>query len=174
MKLKNLLFLSLCYFAINAKNVSYSYDSAGNRVKREILFEKQSAPSRDISNPEYFSEVLDEKEIRIYPNPTEGLLKIEIKGYTDSDECGLSIFNMSGQQLQNMDVVGRTVAQAYNIIGKIDNVTYLDGMGALSGATGDCYSAAFTIGHYSFGPKLGFPTSTPKDLSKFTIWDFIL
>lgn len=104
MKLKILLFLSLCFFAVPAKNVSFSYDSTGNRVKREILIEKQSAPSRDISNPEYFSEMLAEKEIRIYPNPTEGLLKIEIKGYEDSDECSLSIFNMSGQQLQNMDV----------------------------------------------------------------------
>ena len=55
--------------------------------------------------------------------------------------------------------VGNLVAHGYNLAGKIDNVTYLEGMLALSGPTGDTFEAghsnelAFTIGHYSFGPK---------------------
>lgn len=104
MRLKLLFLLYICFFAINAKNVSFSYDNVGNRVKREIIVEKKAAPSRETANPEYFSEMLSEKEIRIYPNPTDGFLKIEISGYEDSDECSLSIFNMSGQQLQRIIV----------------------------------------------------------------------
>lgn len=50
-----------------------------------------------------------------------------------------------------MSLLGKWVSHGYNIAGKIDGVTDMDGMLALSGATsGD---AAMTIGHYSLGPK---------------------
>lgn len=47
-------------------------------------------------------------------------------------------------------LLGNFVAEAYNIVGKVDGVTELDGMLALSGTTNG--NSAFTIGHYSFGP----------------------
>lgn len=58
-------------------------------------------------------------------------------------------------------VVGNVTAHGFNIAGAIDNVSYMDGMLALSGPTGTRYdddkelynTKAFTIGHYSFGPK---------------------
>lgn len=50
-------------------------------------------------------------------------------------------------------VVGNIVAQRYNTIGLVKSVTYLDGMAALSGPTGENTEKAFTIGHYSMGPK---------------------
>lgn len=46
--------------------------------------------------------------------------------------------------------IGNIIGQTLNFFGKVDNVTYMDGMLALSGVTGD--GRAFTIGHYSFGP----------------------
>lgn len=105
MRLIFLIFLSFCSFTVYAKKVSFSYDNAGNRVKREIIVETKSVPSKDNLNPEYFSEILSEKEVRIYPNPTDGLLKVEICGFEDSDECSLAIFNMSGQQLHKKNVM---------------------------------------------------------------------
>ena len=51
-----------------------------------------------------------------------------------------------------VSLIGNTFAHGYNLAGKIDNVTYMDGMLALSGPTGGDNSA-FTLGHYSFGPK---------------------
>ena len=47
--------------------------------------------------------------------------------------------------------IGNIVAHSLNVVGKVDNVTYMDGMLALSGVTSG--TGAFTIGHYSFGPK---------------------
>lgn len=73
MKQKLLLLLSVSLLSANADTVSFPYDSAGNRVKREIIVEKKSAPSH--AGTEYFSEIISEKEIKIYPNPTEGVLK---------------------------------------------------------------------------------------------------
>ena len=59
-----------------------------------------------------------------------------------------------------VSAIGNIVAHGYNFAGKIDNVTVMDGMLALSGATGLTFNdsgipneKAFTIGHYSFGPK---------------------
>ena len=51
-----------------------------------------------------------------------------------------------------VSLIGNTFAHGYNLAGSIDNVTYMDGMLALSGPTGGDNSA-FTLGHYSFGPK---------------------
>lgn len=48
-------------------------------------------------------------------------------------------------------LVGNIVSQVYNTVGKVDDVTYLDGMAALSGATHG--NSAMTIGHYSLGPE---------------------
>ena len=47
--------------------------------------------------------------------------------------------------------VGNTVAHYCNIIGKVDRVTDFEGMLALSGVSPG--NSAFTIGHYSMGPK---------------------
>lgn len=48
-------------------------------------------------------------------------------------------------------VIGNTVSQLYNTIGKVDRVTDMDGMLALSGATKG--NSSVTIGHYSLGPN---------------------
>ncbi len=48
-------------------------------------------------------------------------------------------------------IIGNITANGANILGKIDNVTHMDGMLALSNVTNG--EAAFTIGFYSFGPK---------------------
>lgn len=47
--------------------------------------------------------------------------------------------------------VGNLVAESYNTIGRVDHVTYLDGIVALGGATSG--SSAVTIGHYTMGPE---------------------
>lgn len=56
-------------------------------------------------------------------------------------------------------MIGNHSAHILNLLGTVDNVTYMDGMLALSGVTNG--EKAFTIGHYSFGPK-GY-TATWKD-----------
>lgn len=90
--------MAMPYFSI-AQNVKFSYDNAGNRVKREIVMKTKSPYEEVSTKPECFSEKLSEKEIRIYPNPTKGRLKIEILGYENSDRCILRILNVSGQQI---------------------------------------------------------------------------
>lgn len=85
-------------YAASAQSVKYSYDNAGNLIKREIVMKAKSS-YKETSRTECFSEMLSDKDIRIYPNPTKGRLKIEIAGYENSDRCVLRIFNTSGQQI---------------------------------------------------------------------------
>lgn len=82
-------------YASFSQSLSFSYDNAGNRVKREITMAAKALPKK--SDTTYYSEMLSEKYIRIYPNPTKGQLKVEIVGYENFDKCNLSIFGTSGQ-----------------------------------------------------------------------------
>lgn len=91
-----LVILMSCQMTI-AQKVNFSYDNAGNRVKREIAL--QTRGIAESSSPEYFSEAIAEKNIRIYPNPTDGLLRVEIAGQESSDQCTFRIFNSSGLQV---------------------------------------------------------------------------
>lgn len=78
-----------------ADDVTYSYDSAGNRIKREIVLKKTVSPTRGASD--YASEFVDDREMRIYPNPTYGQLTVEIPGFTIGDECELLVVSLSGE-----------------------------------------------------------------------------
>lgn len=56
-------------YASFSQSLSFSYDNAGNRVKREITMAAKALPKK--SDTTYYSEMLSEKYIRIYPNPTK-------------------------------------------------------------------------------------------------------
>lgn len=84
-------------WGFSQSKIRYSYDNAGNRIKREIVVDTKSV--LDDSTPEYFSEMLSEKNIRIYPNPTHGHLKIEILSWDNADRCFFRLYNSVGQQV---------------------------------------------------------------------------
>lgn len=92
-----LLLAAVPFIAFSQSKVRYSYDNAGNRVKREIVVNTKSVS--DDSTPEYYSEMLAEKDIRIYPNPTRGHLKVEVVGWDSADQCLLRLYNSAGQQV---------------------------------------------------------------------------
>ncbi len=83
--------------------VNYSYDAAGNRIKREIVL------SRSIENTEKpLSETLSEKQIKIYPNPTDGILKTEISGWETTDKCIFTLYSLKGSLIQEISVNSST------------------------------------------------------------------
>lgn len=92
-----LLLATVPFIAFSQSKVRYSYDNAGNRVKREIVVSTKSVADNSI--PEYYSEMLSEKDIRIYPNPTPGHLKVEVAGWDNGDKCTFHIYNSVGQRI---------------------------------------------------------------------------
>jgi YD repeat-containing protein len=79
---------------VNAQKIQYAYDDAGNRVKKEIALATKSSAE---AQPSVFTEELAERTIRIYPNPTEGWLKVEVSDFEECKSADLSIVNMQGQ-----------------------------------------------------------------------------
>ena len=90
--------LSLISFpdAASSQTISYGYDLAGNRIKREIVLSTYGDNSRKVVPKSSFAESLSDKTIKIYPNPTKGMLKVEIGGWTDTDNGSLTFFNSNG------------------------------------------------------------------------------
>jgi hypothetical protein len=77
-----------------AQRIEYAYDASGNRItrKKEIVLTKSSESPATV-----FTEELAERAIKIYPNPTEGHLKVEISDFDKCQSISLNIYNMQGQ-----------------------------------------------------------------------------
>ena len=93
------LLFYLSAFSQNA--IRFAYDALGNRVKREIVLQNSDVVKRNMSSEEkkednFYSDMLSEKQIRIWPNPTEGHLKVEIQGLAPEERACLRITSMSG------------------------------------------------------------------------------
>lgn len=91
------------------QKLSYAYDAAGNRVGRTIVLEPRSASA--LVNPAdsvFFEETLDDKQVRIYPNPVETQMTIKITGYTSSMQGEYSLYNITGVMVAKRRITGET------------------------------------------------------------------
>lgn len=88
----------LFYFSAFSQNaIRFAYDALGNRVKREIVLQNSDVAKRNLSSEEKKEDnFYSEKQIRIWPNPTEGHLKVEIQGLAPEEKASLRITSMSG------------------------------------------------------------------------------
>lgn len=88
---------------------SYGYDESGNRISREqvITYPKKSAQmpkdSLSLVSPkdkvnEVFKDLVENREITIYPNPTKGLLTVEIP-LSNNDKARIRLFNIQWKLL---------------------------------------------------------------------------
>ena len=81
-----------------AQTIRYDYDGAGNRLTRVIVMSPNRI-AKSASIDEFLSDSLSERNIRIYPNPTQGLLRIRIDQLSEEDICSIRLFSLSGQQI---------------------------------------------------------------------------
>jgi len=86
-----------CFLFINAnaQTVGYNYDSSGNITSRKVIVLKSSSPAPDSIAALHDTEV----NIRIYPNPTRGLLRIEIPDYKENEILSFQVYDMNGRLL---------------------------------------------------------------------------
>ena len=79
---KILILLGFCILSCRGfcQSVRYAYDEAGNRVKREIVISKQKAQAKFSAQDsnKIYSDVLGDVEVKVYPNPTKGNLKVGV------------------------------------------------------------------------------------------------
>jgi hypothetical protein len=95
-----IIILSLFSGSIEAQTVNYEYDNSGNIKLRKIIVLKSSYSAPDsIVKSKIFEDI--EINIRIYPNPTRGDLKIEVPDYKDSEILIFQVYDMNGRLLLN-------------------------------------------------------------------------
>ncbi len=77
--------------------IRFVYDAAGNRITREIVMDSRATETTEIEN--ILFEQIATHEIKIYPNPTEGQLKIEIENPENIHNCTFSITEVNSGKL---------------------------------------------------------------------------
>jgi hypothetical protein len=114
MKTIKLILLFVSAFLLHAfsnaqSKVSYGYDLAGNRISRTIVVQSllRSGTEEPQEEPATYSEVLSELMIRIYPNPTQGLLHIEIENLPTEVKAQVALYHLSGTLVTVKEDVSR-------------------------------------------------------------------
>ena len=80
-----------------AQDVNYHYDNAGNRIERVIELKSAHIAGNEVREQQVFDEMLGEQEIKIYPNPTDGLLAVSIGSSTSLPEGRIVLTDMNGR-----------------------------------------------------------------------------
>ena len=103
-KLLLVVLLSIICVGKTMAQVSFRYDSNGNRTAKEIVL--SSLKNNELSDPEFvdddfsvFDDKIEDTSIKIYPNPTKGFLRVDIQN-NDSDIYGyIEILNSVGKSI---------------------------------------------------------------------------
>ncbi|MBE6341147.1 MAG: T9SS type A sorting domain-containing protein [Bacteroidales bacterium] len=91
--------LAIVSIAASAQTIEYGYDACGNRVTRQIVLEKTNKSLSVASVQEDFSEEqLGEVQVRIYPNPTHGHLKVVLQG-VDELQGAIEVYDTQGKRI---------------------------------------------------------------------------
>lgn len=102
---KIILLASLALLPVSSSaqvRIGFSYDAAGNRVKRELVMSAPKALAKQQTAPnesQSYTDMLSDHSIKIYPNPTEGALKICVSGLKETERCSLAVYTSQGAQI---------------------------------------------------------------------------
>jgi len=88
-------------FSQTINNIHFEYDDYGNRTSRYIVIDKigQVDDSLQVAaedNENVFEDQLGEIKIKIFPNPTTGILKIQIQNLPDNAKSSITVISTSG------------------------------------------------------------------------------
>jgi hypothetical protein len=98
------LLLLLAAVKLIAQSVSYSCDAAGNRTVRTFSLSPSSpSPEEAITS---LSDIIAEKSILIFPNPTKGIVTVEIKEYSNEMKAEFRLTDLSGKTIINRKATG--------------------------------------------------------------------
>jgi hypothetical protein len=100
-----LVLLPFCASSQTVKNFVFSYDASGNRIQRIIGL--KSAQTTSITtiesstvSPPIIDNTIEGMTLQIYPNPTKGLIKLDIKGLRD-ENVRLYVYSVQGSIIFN-------------------------------------------------------------------------
>lgn len=98
-----IVLLLLGFHAFSQTEYSFTYDNSGNRTNINLIEFKTSEVITDslkitVTNPtvDFYTDTIYNTSLKIYPNPTRGILQIEIKAAASSGEIKIIVYNNSG------------------------------------------------------------------------------
>lgn len=107
-------------------SVGYSYDAAGNRISRTIILSRNMAKRQSAKAMESreYTDRISLREVRLSPNPTQGLVKVSITGMSPDDACALNVHTMGGQLVEKKTFTGN--GTTVDLSGRPDGIYLLD------------------------------------------------
>lgn len=90
-----MLLISIVGYA-QTRVYSFTYDGSGNREKRQFI---QLKSGQVTSEESIYEDVVNQLEIKIYPNPTKGIINVKIP-MDDEKTIMLQLLNINGSLLQ--------------------------------------------------------------------------
>lgn len=116
---KTILFIILTFFSFSlySQSIHFEYDDAGNRETRTIVL-SQLKSEKDTTifseselkeqlakiESQFNSEKLAEGTIKVFPNPTEGELRIKLENISNTEGINLQLYSPTGSLLQSKQI----------------------------------------------------------------------
>jgi hypothetical protein len=88
--------------AFSQQRINYTYDAAGNRLSglsSQLRMATVSGTEEETERQEVYSDQIDQSTIRVYPNPTKGILKVEITQTSEDNPIHIQLYDLSGRIL---------------------------------------------------------------------------
>ncbi|MBQ2188839.1 MAG: T9SS type A sorting domain-containing protein [Bacteroidales bacterium] len=95
---------------VNAQNrayfVNFEYDNDGNRISRTITIgdDREERSSNDTTEVIHYTDILDESQINIYPNPTTKSVFINITNPEEDTMITATLLSPSGVFLETKEI----------------------------------------------------------------------
>ena len=107
--MKNILIfilLLLSAVCVSAQNVTYTYDNAGNRTARTVSGTLKSSQAVEAQQTvTALPNLITEKDITVYPNPTQGHFTVDISNVHHDNLKGEAIlFDMNGRLIEKKSI----------------------------------------------------------------------
>ncbi len=108
-----LIFFILIFTVYSHAQTTYQYDENGNRTSRIINMGKDLQTIANFNDslqgepelPKPLQETLGEATVKIYPNPTQGLLILESQGFALNALPEYEVYTLSGSLLMRVEAM---------------------------------------------------------------------
>ncbi len=116
--MKKILFLTgvfvCCNIAAYTQQIFYTYDAAGNRISRIIVLPdvRSARANAEVAGEEPemppYTDELGELQIKIYPNPTKGHLRVDIANLAERQTAAVQVYDLRGQMLMQVQNISQS------------------------------------------------------------------
>jgi hypothetical protein len=91
--------------------VNFEYDADGNRISRTITIgdDREERSSNDTTEVIHYTDILDESQINIYPNPTTESVYVNITNPEEDLSISATLLSSSGVLLDSKSIGAATV-----------------------------------------------------------------